>query len=201
MTDKKFLHDLEESCDQALEAIGFRKLRKGRVVWNISHEFLGWVGLNRGNHGDFVRLNPFIGVHSVEVMKLCAFLNEEKYVKGDIASYSIHLGELIPDELGFLFEVGDDLSIEASRLASAIHSAAVPYMNSIAKYKTLLPLVEARMPLLGGYPERYAVILHLMGRTDDATAFVQSVMGQKDGFSQFFSDHFRKFGQNFLKMF
>ncbi len=201
MADKKFLSDVEEACDLALEAVGFQKLRKGRVVWSISHEFLGWVGLNRGNHGEFVRINPFVGVHAVDVMKLCASLDEARYVKGEIASYAIPIGELIPDELNFLFKIGDDLSIEATRLARVIHTGAVPYMSSIASYDSLLGLIEDRMSMLGGYPQRYAVVLHLLGRTDEAIAFVRNVMDQKTDFAAYSSDHFLKFGRNFLEVF
>jgi len=200
MADKKFLMSVDEECEAALVSVGFQKLRKGRVVWCISPEFLGWVGLNRGNHGDLVRINPFVGVHAVAVMKLCCSLDENKYVKGDIATYAVHLGELIPDELNFEFKIGDDLSIEAARLATVIHKVALTYMNSIADYDVLLSLVTDRMPMLGGYPERYVAILHLLGRSREAAQFVKDVMNKTDDFAKYFSESFQKFGQNFKKM-
>jgi hypothetical protein len=200
MADKKFLHEIEEAVVSALTPVGFRRLPRGAIVCELASNFLGWVGLNRGNHGSMVRINPFVGVHATDVMKLVAKLDGERYVPGALATYAIHLGELLPDELTFEFHVGESLTDEANRLAGHIANTAVDYMKSIAGYGALLPLVEHRMPLLGGYPERYAAILHLSGRTEAAREFVSGVLARRESLARYSSDSFARFGQNFLDM-
>ena len=164
----------------------------------LSPNFLGWVGLNRGNHGSMVRINPFVGVHAIDVMTLCAKLEEERYVPGEIATYALHLGQLLPDELAFEFHVGESIADEANGLAEHIAKTAVEYMKSVADYDALLPLVEERMPMLGGYPERYAAILHLSGMAEEAREFVNGVLAQREGLARYSSDSFTRFGHNLL---
>lgn len=201
MADKKFVRLVDDACECALVNLGFKRLRRGTVVWEISPSFLGWIGLNRGNHGTTLRINPFVGIHAVDVMALSEQFGGRKYSKGEIATYAIHIGELIPDELTYEFHVGEPVSTEADRLAKDILKAGLPYMRSIASYETLLPLIEERMPMLGGYPERHALILQLGGKSDQAREFVEGVLSEKGNLAEYSHASFANFGANFLQHF
>jgi hypothetical protein len=155
--------------------------------------------LNKGNHGAMVRVNPFVGTHAIEVMRLQAELGGSKYVKGGSASYASHIGELLPDEYAFEFHVGEDLTAEAERLAQCIAGPGLKYMKSISTYDALLPLVAERMPMLGGYPERYVLILFLTGKQELAVDFIDKVLRKEEDFAQYNHDSFNKFASNFLK--
>lgn len=201
MTKSEFIRMVEDACESALVNAGFKRLRRGTIIWEISPSFWGWVGLNRAIHGKQVRIIPFVGMHAVDVMKLCAQLDEDKYKKGEYATYAIHLGELLPKALTYDFCEAEDVPIEATRLAKDIADAGLKYMQSIANYDALLPLIEARMPMLGGYPERYAASLYLCGKHDLARQFVTGVLDRRGGYSRFSVDNsFATFGANFLKM-
>jgi len=180
MADKKFLNALEDVCDSELCKVGFNRLRRGSVIWQFDSDFLGWIGLNTGNHGSLVRLNPFVGIHVVEIMELSATLSDRKYVKGGIATYAIHLGELVPNIPTFEFEVGADLTTEAKRLAQTIFDVGLGYMKSINNYEALTPLLYERMPTLGGYPERYLLSLYCSGKKELANELARKIIGEDE---------------------
>jgi len=167
-----FVSSVKSACEAALVARGFRRLRQHEVALDISSDFLGWVGLNIGNYATHVRVNPFVGVHCIPIMRTIASLEMDKYQIGSVATYAIHLGDLCPTEKVLDFSSESDLSSEASRLAEAIKQYGEPYMRSIASIPTLLPLLKDRTNTLGGFPERYAMALRLNNQDDEARAFV-----------------------------
>jgi hypothetical protein len=193
MADKEFIRNVEDVCETALVKVGFKRLRRGTIIWEFSPDFWGWVGLNKGLHGTFIRINPFVGVHAVEVMKLCAQFDGSKFIKGAYATYAIHLGEVLPTELTFEFQDGKDMHGEAERLAQSVAAAGLQYMQTIANYEALVPLLESRMSMLGGYPERYAASLYLSGKHDSARQFVAAVLNKTGDLAKFSSNFFEKF--------
>lgn len=199
MADKAFIRDVEDVCETALINVGFKRMRRGTIIWEISPDFWGWVGLNRGIHGDVVRINPFVGVHAVKVMKLCAQFDGTEYIKGEYATYAIHLGELLANEPTFEFQDGKDTQGEAERLAQSVGGAGLQYMQSIANYEALLPLLESRMSMLGGFPERYAASLYLSGTHDSARKFVATVLDETSNLAKVSSNFFAKFYANYFE--
>lgn len=165
---------VSDACEAALVRHGFKRLRRHWVVWEFSKEFLGWVGLNSGSRASFVRINPFVGVHCVPLMKLIQEVRGNKYKLGDIATFAMHLGEICPDVEVFEFHDGTDFEPEAERLAETICQHGVPYMQTLASYEALLPRLREREPMLGGYPERVAVCLVLLGRQAEALAYLDA---------------------------
>ena len=67
------------------------------------------------------------------------------------------------------------------------------YARSIADYDTLLPLLKSRVNMLGGYPERVACCLYLMGRFADAREFAVAFLAKEP-------DYFEGFAKPFLRM-
>jgi len=171
--DAKFVRNVQHACERALLGHGFEQPRRGEIVIGITPEFLGWVGLNVGKHSDFVRINPFVGVHCVPVMKLVAEATGEKYQTGRYATYAVHLGEVAPNEEQFVFSSERQIEIEAERLAVSCRESGVPYMRSISTFESLLPLLEEKVPMFGGYPQRVAAAMYLMGRKKEALNFVE----------------------------
>jgi hypothetical protein len=167
-----FVFAVKSAIESALVARGFQRLRRHEVALDISGDFLGWLGLNTGNYKTHVRINPFVGVHCLPMMRLIAGLEGDKYKVGNIATYAVHLGELCPTIKVFEFYPELDVPREASRLATSVIEHGVPYMRSLASIEALLPLLKSRVHLLGGFPEKYAVALRLSGHDADARAFV-----------------------------
>ncbi len=164
---------IEQACSVALSDIGvIMKRRIGHFP--INDDFVGWIGLNAGQHKDFTRINPFIGVHCPKVMKMVALAAEEKYRPNESATYSVFLGTLCPEIEQFIFTDEIDISAEAKRLASKLKEFGVPYMHSLANYSILLPLLKKRVPVLGGYPQRYAAALLLSGNYQKYIDFIES---------------------------
>lgn len=170
--DKNFAQSVEDQCDKELVALGLKRPRKGTRYLEITDNFLGWVGLNRGSFEGHLRINPFIGIHCIPIMKLREELQGNRYKKGQYATFAIHLGEICPDIKQFIFEDDGNMCAEAKRLSSTIREYGFPWMNEHANYERLLPLIESRTATLGGYPQSVALGYFLMGRNEKAHEFV-----------------------------
>jgi hypothetical protein len=171
----RFRDEVRESCVSALVSVGFSRFRKDSADLEILEGFRCWVGLNLSAHAEYVDVNPFVGLHATHIEKLWTRLKLGKYAaKYDrgVATYGLHFGEIRPGEKAFRFSLGSSIEPEARRLAILYVDYGIPYARSIAKYETLLPLLEKRIGMLGGFPERYASCLHLMGNTQRAREFV-----------------------------
>ncbi len=198
--DRKFVNRVEKACDLALVQNGFERPRAGTRFFRLNEDFLGWVGLNKGNHADFLRINPFIGIHCIPVMKLKAELAGEKYKEGNFATVSIHMGEIAPEIDQFIFTSDTDIEQEANRLAREIVTHALPWMRSRANFEAIIPLLKEKVEMLGGYPERYALALYLSGSTEKAKNFV---LERTDIFDPNYDGPYslcEKFGKPFLEM-
>jgi hypothetical protein len=140
---------------------------------------------------DCVRINPFVGIHAVAIMKLYARMEKKRYDRG-IATYALHMGQIAPHEPIFEFTQHTDVDSEAARLAQLYADVGMGYARSIASYEALLPLLQERIAMLGAYPERVACCLYLMGRKEDARAFVQDFLKEH-------REYFEGFALTFLK--
>jgi len=192
---------VNDICELALVDVGFKRPRKGTRYWEFSEQWLGWVGLNQGNHHDYIKINPFIGVHCVPLTKLWRKIEGQRYQKGNYATIAIHLGEICPDVDTFLFfkNKPGKWRKEAKRLAKTIKKHGLPYMEAHTSYEAILPILEQHVPMMGGYPERVILTHYLMGNVDTAKSLTLERLTQyKNGETSF--EHFAKnFGEPFLK--
>ncbi|MBV6323962.1 hypothetical protein [Duganella violaceipulchra] len=177
MSVRPTVKSVRKACLDALAAVGIpRKYDRG--VLQLSDGFFAWIGLNTGTHSDFIRINPFVGVHATEVMKVFCAVAGMKWRPGEWATYAVHLGELCPDVQQFIFATEADVPGEAARLAQTIAEFGMPYAKTLCSYDTLLPLLKARVPGLGGAPQMYAVTLALNGELAAAQAFLEAEIGR-----------------------
>lgn len=178
--DAAFRDTIVDYCLGALMSAGFKRLRKKSVNWPIHNGFCCWVGLNQGLYSDRLCIEPFIGIHVEPIARLYAELDNGRYAtKYDrgVATYAVHMGELKDawDEPEFVFTPQQSeqfIQAEAERLAKLYLKVGRPFAESIASYEALLPLLRERVPMLGGYPQKVASCLYLMGRIDEAREFV-----------------------------
>jgi hypothetical protein len=196
----KFVRAVEDACETALVNVGFQRLRRGCIVYEIDPDFLGWVGLNRGVHTGFVRINPFVGIHCISVMKLCAEIEGGAYKKGAIATFAVHLGKLRPKVDVFEFHGEGDIAPESRRLAETVVDGGLPFMRAHASYEAILPVLEERVPTLGGYPERVAATLYRMGQVARARDFVIERRAEYEHQSAQVKESFDRFAIPFLKL-
>jgi hypothetical protein len=197
------------SCDASFKKIicmrimtkfaenGFDRFRKDEIDWPFNADFHCWVGINTGLYPHVLEINPNIGIHSPKIHKLYTRLEGRKYDRG-IATYPVILGGIkdIANEMAFAFtpdQSADFVCSEINRLVQLYVQFGLPYALSIASYDALLPLLKTRIPRLGGYPERYACCLYLMGRKEEAYDFCVASL-KKD------EPSFEIFGKNFLEM-
>lgn len=182
-SDAQFKKKIRFACYDALEREGFTRFRKEGVDWPIHDGFHCWVGLNTALDRDRVEVLPFVGVHVVPMMKLFALKGGKyafNYDRG-IATYSINMGllESVADERAFAFAPEQSegfIESECGRLAHLYATAGLEYARSIANYEVLLPLLQGQIDRLGGYPERVASCLYLMGRKVEAKEFVEDFL-------------------------
>lgn len=190
--DARFAKHVLHECCAALSDVGFTRYRKEDVDWPLDASFHCWVGLNVGLDRDCVMINPFVGVHAVTIMNVYTWLEGRKYSRST-ATYAIHLGKLAPKVAAFGFTRQTNVQSEAKRLAELYGTTGLTYAASIASYDQLLSLLEERVESLGGYPERFASCLYLMGRKDEARSFVKD-------FLKIRRSYFEGFALPFLKL-
>lgn len=187
----EFKNHVRIKCYEALAGIGFTRYRKEDADWPLDKNFHGWVGLNTGLYDEYVEINPFVGIHVVPIMKLYTGLEGRKYSRS-VATYAIHMGELVPRVPAFEFTRETDVEVEAKRLAQLYLDHGLSYARSLASYEVLLPLLKERIDMLGAYPERVASCLYLMGRIEEAREFTESFLAKK-------KDYFEGFAIPFLQ--
>jgi len=192
----EFRKSVIKKCCEELANLGFDRYRMYNCDLQLDGNFHCWVGLNTGLHTTSMEIGPFVGIHAVEVDKLAA-LDGIKYLRS-VATYAVHLGTLdcAKEERAFFFQPEWSeaiLTSEARRLAQLYASCGVQFARSIASYDALLPLLEERLSWLGGYPERVAACLYLMGRKDCAREFTQSFLAAKPAY-------FERFARPFLNL-
>lgn len=180
----------------ALEAEGFSRYRKQKLDWPIHDGFHCWVGLNTAVEPDRVKVTPLVGLHVVQIMRLCTTLEGRKYDRG-VATYAVNMGQIegVADERAFAFapqQSPEFIASEAKRLATLYAGPGLEFARSLASYEALLPRLRERVPMLGGYPERVASCLYLMGRKEEGRAFVETFLAKE-------TDYFRGFAVPFLK--
>lgn len=188
--DKAFRHEAKALCYDALESAGFTRYRTQGVDWPLHNGFHAWVGLNEGWDDEYFEINPFIGIHVIQVERLWTSIKGSKYSRGS-ATYAVHMGELAPNEVAFRFYPTTDLRSEALRLAELYRDTGLSYARKIASYDALLPLLKERVDMLGAYPERVCCCLHLMGRDEEARSFAESFGLKEPEFFERFSVAFR----------
>jgi hypothetical protein len=179
--DATFKKRIRLECFDALERAGFTRFRKEGVDWSLDNGFYAWIGLNTALEPNRVEILPFVGLHVVQIEKLCSLKGGRypyKYNRGT-ATYGINMGSLesIADERAFAFapqQSDEFIQSECERLAHLYATAGFNYARSIASYEALLPLLQAQGQYLGGYPERVASCLYLMGRKAEAREFIEN---------------------------
>ena len=189
--DAEFKQHVLRKCYEALAAVGFLRYRKENVDWPYDKDFHAWVGLNTGLYDERVEVNPFVGIHAVPIMKLYTTLEGRKYTRS-VATYAIHMGELVPNVSGFEFTHETNIEKEAERLAQLYLNHGLSYAQSVASYELLLPLLQERVDMLGAYPERVASCLYLMGRIEDARNFTESFLAKNRAYFEGFAIPFLK---------
>ncbi len=168
----------------------FTRFRKEGVDCPLENGFHCWVGINTALEKDYVEINPFVGAHVVPVEKLWKSLKGGKYLgkyNRGYATYALHMGHLVSDEPVIRFSQPMDVDAEAARVARLYSTIGLTYARSTAAYERLLPLLQERIEMLGAYPERVACCLYLMGRKEEARAYVEGFLPKKRDYSEGFA--------------
>jgi hypothetical protein len=134
---------------------------------------------------DHLAINPLVGVHVAPITRFCAVIERKKYSRSAM-TYALDMGELKAREPIFRFTPHSNIDAVVARLVSLYVSVGLAYAKSIANYKSLLPLLQSRVGMLGQYPERTVACLYLMDRKDEARSFTEKFLTQnRDYFNGF----------------
>lgn len=190
----------ELALERALQSRSARRLPSGVVIFPLSEQSLVWVGINLGRHGEALRLNPFVGIHSIPVMTLVDKMVGARYQKGRYATFAVHLGELAPDVEVFEVRNESDAESEGKRIAAVVEELALPWLVKHSTLSELLPCLKSRLQMLGGYPERYAAAIASAGDLESAKAFVRNKLAEYRSDDPAVLEHFEKFAMPFLQL-
>lgn len=143
-----------------LEA-GFERADAGQVYTPIDEKFLAWIGLNRGTHPGYLRINPFIGFHIVPIESRRQEWFGMRYKQGRLATLAFPLGVIAPEVPEFIFVREAKARKEAKRLAKVLHKRALPWLRERANLSWVIEELRQRERSLGGVPEALALALAL----------------------------------------
>lgn len=193
----EFEEEVLLKCYGAMEKAGFTRFSKRAVDWPLEDGFHLWVGLNTNQEHGCLQINPFVGLHAIQIERLWTRLKSlggvsSKYSR-TYATYAVHMGELAPSENIFRFTQESSPDAEIDRLVRLYIRVGLSYAQAISGYDHLLPLVQSRVEMLGAYPERVASCLYLMGRREEAKEFTQRFLGENE-------DYFQPFAVPFLEL-
>jgi hypothetical protein len=107
-----------------------------------------------------------------------------------VATFAIPFGHLTPSERAFIFTPTTDPQKDIVRLANLYLEVGLDYCRSIANFEALRPLLEGRISMLGGYPDRLAACLLLMRKREKALAFTAAFADQHPAYFQNFASAF-----------
>jgi hypothetical protein len=183
-------------CYDKLEQVGFTRYGKESVDFPFDDAFSCWVGLNTGLYPDKLTIHPFVGIHAPPIMKLYTSLERRKYSRR-IATYALGIGSLPLAGEALQIHLSpnqNDLFIESEikRLVHLIIPEGLEYARSIASFEALLPLLESRIDMLGGYPQTVSCCLYYMGRLDEAKSFTEKMLAKEPEFLSAFAIPFLK---------
>ncbi len=199
MTSKSELKkSILRNCLSAFKNHDFNILKSGNVTKKVDNDFLVWVGLNVAVYDSYIEINPFVGIHCVPIMKLISELEGEKYSKGRYATFAMHLGNICPEVNAFHFYEDTEIDSEALRLVETVNEYGVSHISSFASYDSLLPILEENIPSFGGFPQRVAVCLLLMGKANSAIEFVERKRCEYQK-NKILSEHFERFAIPFIE--
>ena len=173
--NKEFRRRVLDACEAALMRRGFRRVRMHSLVLDIDADFQGWIGLCDGIYNDNVRITPAVGIHCIPLMRISHALKGRPYRISDIATFAYPRSIVEAGVKPFVFMSEEELVPEAERLASAIERCT-PFMRDFANYEAIASISKSWSGMLGGYPEQAAVALYLMGRADEAKAWLDIQM-------------------------
>lgn len=155
--------EVERICADGLKGAGY-KTAGPTAYFRITDSIYGWVGINVSNHKEFVRVNPNIGIHCVPVMHCFDKIRGRKYQQGRIATYSVPIGEVVPDEPQIIISDRSDIDSKVGRMISYIKGPGGDYMADFVDLAVLEKALYQSVSQLGGYPEKYALTLLLNGK-------------------------------------
>jgi len=171
---------VEDACDAAFVKHGFKRPRRGTILFPINDDFYGWIGLNRGATKDEVRIYPFVGIHARKVTRLIDEMRGERYRDGAIATASVPLDDLTPGLTPFEFHSHTDLSKQSAYLTKTVSDIAIPYFHELASYEKLLEALIPDETMGGDIPERIAMIYHLQGDSEKAVRYLSWIISEFD---------------------
>lgn len=172
MQDDISIRQVEACLFPLLSEAGF--VVSGQTAsYEITPATLGWIGINIARHRGFLRLNPNVGIHSIEIERCLASINGRKYQKGRIATVSFPLGKFAPDEDKIVIDHPSNIFPECKSLVNILVNSKSD-IGEIAKADNLEAALQKRVAQLGGFPERYALFLLLGQRRDEFEIFISS---------------------------
>ncbi|SFG28392.1 hypothetical protein SAMN05518865_110126 [Duganella sp. CF458] len=155
--------EVEQCCANELKKAGYKTA--GSVAFmRIDEMTHGWVGFNVSKHSEFVRVNPNIGIHCTPVMRCLDEIRGRKYQIGRLATYSVPLGTILPEERQIVITEPSEMNAEIRRMISYIEGDGEVYMRRLADLTVLEQALFRSVGQLGGYPEKYALTLLVSGK-------------------------------------
>jgi hypothetical protein len=155
--------EVEAAVSKALKQAGFT-FSGGIATYKLNREFLGWIGINVGNHPEFIRLNVSVGVHCLPVMQAFADSLGLKYRKGKSATYSEHLNTVVAARHDYIISDNASMIGEVNKLVETLTLEAKPFIESLGTFSAMEEKIRPLIYQFGGNPELYALVLLQSGK-------------------------------------
>lgn len=169
-----FIKEIDACIAKELAKIGFRK-RKSVYILVIDDYCNGWLGLNRATYRaeENVEIHPNIGVFHVGIAELLTDLTKRDYISIPPATACTPLYTIMPvnEYYSWQFHLGDPIVATVADLVSNVTTFGLPWIRQSSSPEHLLRLLKE--DLLEHRIYRYPALLFLLGRKEEAVAFVE----------------------------
>ncbi len=203
-TSKLLLQQVGGTLENCFQSIGFEKRKWHIYVFSLNEHVSGWLGLNKIIKGDFLDINPVIGVTHKQVEDIFARLAHLPRKSHPTATLSSPLGYLTPQNRYATWRFEDGLSDKSSatNLSEILRVYGLPFMQQHTDLQAICRTMSQSRhmpPDLIRY--RLPIIYELLGQHAEAIAHLNSAINIDHDKSHPAAAHFSMFAQAFKAKF
>jgi len=202
---KGFMQEVFSLARAELGRAGFKPRMHEIYTRALDADAVGWVGLNDAfdRSARVMRINPVIGVRYQPVERLVAEMCGLKFHAYVPPTVTRPLGYLTPEDTyrTWDFQEGEELHGVAASMARAITDYGLPFMTAHTAPEALAAALRERRFQVGEQAEyRIPALLYLLGRTDEAEAYLRERLAALSGADYPAADFYRAFARALLDL-
>jgi hypothetical protein len=200
---KELIREVMQIIQRKLVDHGFKKRSKEILTFDLSSEFLGWLGLNRAvQRGDgSLAINPVIGVRYQRLERAYSELMDENFHAYIPPTLSVNIGYLMPDnsyKTWSFFNKSNNQRI-VDDMVAAIEKYGISFMDTMSNEDAILEALKVSdfsMPESRKF--RLPLIKYMRGDIEQARAELTRTLEEVNTREDMAAQYYRRFAQKLI---